>query len=139
MKSVWRDAIHWMKAMDSRLPSAYPSELPPLNSPDFWFSVSKFEIATRDTVSAKVRFLVKGEELPAMTPLEAWLYRRRVEWAGQLCLAGAQKGEPDLYLHQVLDWLLIESWEREGCIALWNHAERGGKPHPENPDGLTPI
>jgi len=124
-----------MMAMDSRLPSDYPSELPPLNSPDFWFAVSKLEIATRDTVSAKVRLLVKGAELPPMTPLEAWLYRRRVEWAGQLCLAGAQKGEPDLYLHQALEWLLIGSWESDGCVSLWNHAERGGKPHPEIPMG----
>ena len=125
--------------MDSRLPSDYPSELPALNSPGFWFAAAKLEMPMRDTVSAKVRLLVKGGELPAMTPLEAWLYRRRVEWAGQLCLAGATKGEPDLYLHQALDWLLVESWEREGCIAFWNHAERGGKPHPENPDGLTPT
>jgi hypothetical protein len=39
----------------------------------------------------------------------------------------------------VLEWALVKTWETDGCIGLWNHAERGGKPHPENPDGLSPI
>lgn len=126
--------------MDSRLPSRYPSELPPLNSPGFWFAVAKVEIATRDTLSSKVRLLVKGEQFPSMSPLEAWLYRRRVEWAAQVVLARVKSQvQTQTPLPEVLDWLLIRSWESDGCIGLWNHAERGGKPHPENPDGLTPI
>jgi hypothetical protein len=72
--------------------------------------------------------------------LEGFIYRRRVEWAAQLALAKAQEGiEPDAPLSEVLSWLLVTSWESDGCIALWHHAERGGKPHPENPHGLTPI
>jgi hypothetical protein len=31
-------------------------------------------------------------------------------------------------MHEVLEWLLIRSWESDGCVALWNHAERGGMP-----------
>ncbi len=75
-----------------------------------------------------------------MTPLEAWLYRRRVEWAAQVILVKAkERVEPDASVAEVLDWLLIGSWESDGCIGLWNHAERGGKSHPENPDFLSPV
>ncbi|MBI4024823.1 MAG: hypothetical protein HY360_07555 [Verrucomicrobia bacterium] len=97
-------------------------------------------MSTRDIVSAKIRSLVKGAGCSAMTPLEAWLYRRRVEWAAQVVLMKVQERVvPKVSLTELLDWLLIGSWESDGCIGLWNHAERGGKPHPENPDGLSPT
>jgi hypothetical protein len=97
-------------------------------------------MSTRDVLSAKVRSLVNGEGLCAMTPLEAWLYRRRVEWAAQVAFVKAkERVEPDVSLAELLDWLLIGTWESDGCIGLWNHAERGGKPHPENSDGLSPV
>lgn len=86
-----------------------------------------------------MRSLVTGTHFVSLTPLEAWLYRRRVEWAAQVALFKAkERVEPDAPLSVVLDWLLIGSWESDGCIGLWNHAERGGKPHPENLDGLRP-
>jgi hypothetical protein len=138
-RSIWQDVIDWLQSKDSQLPAIFPSELPSETSPDFWFVVAKLEMSTRDMLSAKIRLLVTNKEPPNMTILEAWLYRRRVEWAGQLVLAGVQKGEPQMSLPQLLEWLLISSWETDGCIGLWNHAERGGTPHPENPDGLTPI
>src|SRR6266511_2968871 len=124
-KSVWLAVLDWMKAMDSRLPAIFPPELPPESSQDFWFPVAQIEMSTRDTLTAKVRTLVSGEGLPAMTPIEAWLYRRRVEWAAQVALVKAQQRvEPDVPLPEVLDWLLIGSWDTDGCIGLWNHAER---------------
>ena len=139
-KSVWMDALKWMESKDSMLPSTFPIELPAEESPDFWFRVAQFEMSTRKPLSEKVRFLIAGGVPPSMTPLEAWLYRRRVEWAAQLALAKAtERGEPNAALSEVLEWLLVSSWESDGCIGLWNHAERGGKAHPENPDGLSPI
>ena len=139
-KSMWLDVLDWLKSMDSRLPAIFPPELPPEESPDFWFRVAQLEMSTRDTLSTKVRSLVNGEGFPFMTPLEAWLYRRRVEWAAQLALVKAkERVEPDASLPEVLEWLLVRSWESDGCVAIWNHAERGGRPHPENPDGLSPI
>lgn len=63
-----------------------------------------------------------------------------MEWAAQVAIVKVQEGvEPDAPLAEVLDWALNKTWESDGCIALWNHAERGGKPHPANPDGLSPI
>jgi len=139
-KSIWLDVIEWLKATDSSLPAIFPSELPPESSENFWFRVAEIEMSTRGQLSAKVKALIKGEKLLQISALESWLYRRRVEWAAQIALVKAQERvEPKIPLTEVLDWLLIGSWESDGCIGLWNHAERGGKPHPRNPDGLSPI
>lgn len=97
-------------------------------------------MASRAVLSMKVRAMIATSKLPEITPLEAWFYRRRVEWAGQVALAKAQEGvEPDAALEEVLEWALVNTWETDGCVALWNHMERNGRPHPENPDGLSPI
>jgi hypothetical protein len=138
-RSIWLDALNWMQEMEARLLARYPRELPPGETPDFWMQVARLEMTTRSTLSAKLGTLLDGKESLAMTDLDAWMYRRRVEWAAQLALASAQQSaDPDCLLPDVLRWLLIESWESDGCVALWNHAERGG-PHPENPDGLSPM
>jgi hypothetical protein len=75
-----------------------------------------------------------------MTPGEAWLYRMRARWAAQLILSKVHSGQPDppVDLAEVLRWALIRSWETDGCLAFWSHAERDGAPHPDNPEGLTP-
>lgn len=138
-KSIWLDVFDWMKGVDAQLPAAWPCDLPEESTSDFWFRVAQLEMSTRDAVSAKIRSLVASAKLPTLTPLESWLYRRRVEWAAQVALVKAQQGvEPNVPLAEVLNWLLIDSWESDGCIGLWNHAERGGRPHPNNPQGLTP-
>ena len=138
-RSVWLDVLDWLEAIDSLLPAIFPSELPPEGSVDFWFCAAQLEMSTRDELSRKIRSLIVGG-LPSLTPLEAWLYRRRVEWAMQVALAKVKQGiEPDAPLSEVLTWILVSSWETEGCIGFWNHAERGGMPHPENPDGMSPI
>jgi hypothetical protein len=66
--------------MDSRAPSVSPNELPQENSDQFWICVAKLEMETWRALSAKVLRLISDSELLALTPLEAWLYRRRVQW-----------------------------------------------------------
>ena len=76
-----------------------------------------------------------------MTPLERWFFARRVEFAVQVCLLRVQQKiepPPETPLEDVLRYLLISSWQDVGCVALWNHMDRGGVPHPDNPEGLTP-
>lgn len=139
-KSIWKDFMAWLKSAESILPQVWPPELPPESTPDFWFLACKHEMSMRDSVSAKVRQLVAGQELPSMTLLESWLFRRRIEWASQVALAKVMEGvEPAATLPEVLEWALVKTWASDGCISMWKHAERGGKPHPENPDGLSPI
>jgi hypothetical protein len=140
MKSIWLDLLEWLEETETQLPSVFPHELPPEESIDFWFRATEMEMSTRETVSTKVLHLVNGREYSSFTPLEAWLYRRRGEWAAQLALAKVQTHvEPDVPLTKVLEWALVSSWNSDGCIAFWNHAERGGKPRPENPDGMSPT
>ena len=130
----------FLKKEEARLPAVWPPELPPEKTPDFWFIACKFEMSTRDTVSAKLRSLACGAEAPSTTPLEAWFFRRRFEWAAQVSLSKVmKKEEPQATLSDVLNFLLVESWQSDGCQALWKHAERDGRVHPENLDGLAPI
>lgn len=139
-KSIWQDFMTWLCHAEARLPKVYPPELPPESTPDFWFIACKHEMSLRDGLSAKLRLLIGGKEPCSLTLLEAWLFRRRLEWAGQVALTKVKQGEePNATLPEVLEWALVKTWETDGCIGLWNHAERGGKPHPENPDGLSPI
>ena len=138
--SIWQDVIAWLKKADAALPLAWPPELPSEKEPNFWFTACKLEMATRNTITTKLRALIAGSESVPMSPLEAWLSRRRFEWAGQVALAQVMEGnEPQSSLPVVLEWVLVNTWQSDGCIGMWNHAERGGLPHPENKDGLKPI
>lgn len=95
---------------------------------------------TRKEISAQLRAMIISGDSGVVSPLEAWLMRRRIEWAGQIAIAAVMKNaEPDGGTAEALEYALIKSWDTSGCIGMWNHAERGGKPHPENPDGLSPL
>jgi len=75
-----------------------------------------------------------------MTRLEAWFYRRRVEWAVELLSANATaRTEPEIPLARVLEWLLISSWESDGCIEFQRKARRGGKEHPSNWESVVVL
>jgi len=126
--TVWSRFVDWLSSIDAQLPQNWPAELPPESDPQFWWTAVRLEMSGRKALSAKLRSLVETGELPAMTDVDVWMYRRRVEWAGQLAVLKMQAGvEPDAPLPQVLTWALIDTWESDGCVGLWNHAERGGK------------
>lgn len=137
--SVWVDALSWLRLLEKTLSSRWPEELPHEQGPDFWFRAAQLEMSTRDRLSGSIRLILSGGDMPSLSPLEEWMLRRRFEWAGQLVLLKAEQGVvPPIGLAEVLEWLLVRSWESDGCIAMWNHAERGGKPDPRNPEGLSP-
>ena len=141
-QSLWLTAMDWLKAIDRKLPSVWPSEFPPESAPGFWTQAAQLEMKHRQTVSVQTAEMIRSGRKPdSITPLQLWFYRRRVEWAAQLFLAKAEEGvEPDAQLPEVLTWALITSWDSDGCIGFWNHAvERGGQPHPMNPNGLSPV
>jgi hypothetical protein len=142
VKSRWLEAMDWLRAIDATLPQKWPPDLPPESTPGFWRHAAELEMQRRSIVSERTREMIESGRLPpTMTTLDLWFYRRRVEWAGQVILAKAQEGvEPDVPLAEVLAWILIGSWDTDGCIGFWNHAvERMGMPHPLNPDGLSPV
>ena len=142
---LWPSAIEWMKIQSAHLPKVWPPELPPEDqseSEEFWREACRHEMSTRDSLSAKIRTLLVGLERPSISPLESWLLWRRFEWAGQVIIAKAEQNiaPPDTVpLREVLEWALVKTWETDGCIGMWIHSERGGVPHPENPDGLSPL
>lgn len=134
MNSLWLDLLAWMQALDARLPVDRPEDMLPEGDPQFWWQVAGIEFQTRGAVNAKIEALLATMEPIAMMPWEAFLIRKRMEWAAQVALAKAKEGvEPDATLLEVLRWTLLTTWESDGCIALWNNAERGGKPHPDTP------
>jgi len=141
-KSILLDAISWMQKVDAGLSPVWPPELPPEEDPSMWPKAARLEMENRAVMTAKIEQLIEGSLNPeTLSPLDQWFYRRRVEWGAQLLLATAQRGfNPKATLAEILRWALIASWDRDGCIGFWNHAiERGGKPHPENPDGFSPL
>jgi len=139
-KSIWLDYIECLKLLDQAVPAEFPPELPPETNPDFWVRATKLEMENRKVLSGKIRTLIEKQTDPGFTELECWLYRRRTDWAGQLALVKVkERVEPNVPLADLLIWGLVTTWETDGCISLWNHMERGGKPHPKNPDGLIPI
>jgi len=139
-RSVWPEVTTWMRACEAALPTVWPSELPAESTAEFWFVACQQEMRTRREISAKLRTMIETGDSGTVSPLEAWLIRRRLEWAGQIALVAAtKKFEPDGGPAEALHEALVLSWEIDGCIGMWNHAERDGKPHPENPDGLSPL
>lgn len=136
----WKNIMDWLVDTIQQLPQVWPPELPPEETKDFWFTACRFEMQTRKEISARIRLMFHGEEMGEVRPLESWFFRRRMEWASQVVLAAVQKHlPPGRTAEETLEHLLIESWEKDGCVSMWYHAERGGQPHPENPDGLTPL
>lgn len=143
--SLWVDVMDWMQAMERRIPKAWPEELPPEHQSKttaFWESACRHEMTTRQSLSAKLRLLANGGGPAAMSPLEWWLVRRRMEWASQAILAQATSGKAPPQgtpLAVVVNWAMVDSWESDGCIGMWHHFERGGLPHPDNPEGFSPT
>lgn len=131
--------MKWITACEAALPAVWPPEFPPEATPDFWFVACRHEMATRKEISAQIRTMIETGDSGSVTPLEAWLIRRRLEWAGQMALAAVSKKIEPACLAEALHDVLVRSWEEAGCIGMWNHAEREGKPHPENQDGLSPL
>lgn len=142
---LWSEALEWMQTQASGLPKLWPAELPPeeqSESEEFWRQACRYEMSTRDVISAKIRALATRSSCPTFSPLESWLLWRRFEWAGQLILSKAMENTAppaSVSLPYVLEWALVTTWETDGCIGMWMHSERGGVAHPDNPDGMSPI
>ena len=138
--SGWIDAVAWMQNHPFGEFDQIPPELPPLNSRRFWDQASQLEMQHRAALSMKILKNIETGEPAELTPLESWLCHRRVEWAAQLILANVRTCIPSpSSVHEILKWALVESWQSDGCIAFWNHVERGGRPHPDNPEGLSEL
>lgn len=140
--SIWPTFMEALQSLTEWLPKDWPVELPAeceAETEAFWTAACREEMTRREVISTKIRQLVNQEGCPSIDAMEGWLVRRRIEWAAQAALEKARAGmEPPVAFVKVLEWALIDSWHSAGCLAMWSHAERGGKPHEDNPDGMTP-
>ena len=135
MKKDYSDLFDLLQEIERQLPKTWPTELPPAETPGFWETATRMEFAHRATLTEKIRLaLIDGPQFfSTFSPIEAWLYQRRMEWATQLVLEAAKRkifcaDSPREFLMNVM----VEHWSEEGAHAFWNHAmERDGKPHPE--------
>jgi len=135
MKRDYSDLFDLLTEIEEQLPKAWPEELPAEDAPGFWEQATRLEFAHRATLTRKIRHALEGDvrSFATFSPLEAWLYQRRMEWATQLVLEAAKQGAActDSPRDFLLD-VVAEHWHEHGAIAFWNHAmERDGKPHPE--------
>ena len=135
MKPDYSDLFDLLTKIEELLPKEWPSELPPESTPGFWEIATRQEFAHRATLTEKIRLALSNDlqTVALWSPIEAWLYRRRMEWAIQLVLeAVKQKTSCSETPREFLMHVIVDHWHEEGAIAFWNHAmERDGKPHPE--------
>lgn len=135
MKPDYSDLFDILSGIENLLPKEWPSELPPEDAPGFWEAATRQEFAHRAILTEKIRLALTGglQSLATWPPIEAWLYRRRMEWATQLVFEAVKRGfscsdTPREFLLRVM----VDTWHEDGALAFWNHAmERDGKPHPE--------
>lgn len=143
MKEDYSDLFDLLDEIERQLPKAWPAELPPEGSPGFWQVATRQEFEHRAILTEKIRLaLTDGPQFfSTFSPIEAWLYRRRMEWATQLVLEAAKRGihctdTPHAFLKNVM----VEHWADQGAHAFWNHAmERNGKPHPEADEDILRL
>ena len=142
---TWVDELFdILQKIEATLPKEWPNELPrETNTPSFWEAATRQEFAHRTTLTEKIRLaLTDGlQSVATWSPIEAWLYQRRMEWATQLVLEAAKQqmsssDTPREFLMNVI----VDHWHENGAIAFWNHAmERDGKPHPEADEDILKI
>ena len=121
-----------VESLEGMLSQRYPGELPSESEPGYWWDVVRHEQATRDAVSGWLRQLLRDREEPRpLSDLESCFVRRRIEWAVQLICGYSKRGmEPELHGTDLLQFLLVDTWESDGHEGLWNQAERDGRPPP---------
>ena len=119
-RSTWLDVIDWMKQHN---PSAeFPPELPDPKAPEFWLTVLQIERDYRASVTSQLQRLIAGE-LIELTPLESWLFLRRLEFAGALIkLRVKEYPYPGQNCAELLTLMLITQWELYGADFLRKHA-----------------
>lgn len=135
-EAIWVEVAEWLLNHTGELPTALPSEFPSETASEFWPTVCRLEMLTRKRISTRLKTMIDGNDMGVIEPLEAWFFRGRMEWALQLALTAAKERTiADAGFVQLLARVLIESWETEGCIAMWNR-ERDGETPSNSPHGL---
>lgn len=143
MKRDYSDLFDLLLKIEHLLPKTCPSELPPETTPGFWTLATQQEFAHRATLTEKIRLALTAslESVATWSPIEVWLYQRRMEWATQIALeAEKQNASCSDSPEEFLLATIVDHWHDQGALAFWEHAmERDGKPHPEADEDILKM
>ena len=143
MRDDYSDLFDLLGEIEGMLLKERPPELPAESASGFWETATRLEFSHRAALTGKIRLaLTDGlQSVATWTPIEAWLYRRRVDWAIQIALEASKRriacaDSPREFLMK----FIVEDWSENGAIAFWNHAmERDGKPHPDADEDILGL
>ena len=140
MKPDYSDLFDLLTKIEQLLPKEWPSELPPESTPGFWEIATRQEFAHRATLTQKIRLALTDDlqSVATWSPIETWLYRRRMEWATQIAFGAVLRrmschDTPREFLLNVI----VDHWHEDGAVAFWEHAmERDGQPPPASDEDI---
>ena len=142
---TWTDELfNLLDEIEKKLPKKWPDELPlDTTTPSFWEAATKLEFEHRATLTEKIRIALTGnlQSCSNWSPIEAWLYQRRMEWVTQVVLEGCKQGlgSPG-NVRAFLLKIFCDDWSEQGAIAFFDHAMmRDGKPHPDADEDVLRI
>ena len=143
MKPDYSDLFDLLETIEKLRPKDWPPELPPEGTSGFWEAATRQEFAHRATLTKKIRLALKGglQSVAAWTPIESWLYARRMEWATLIVYEAVKDhvactDSPQDFLTSVM----VDHWSDEGARAFWDFAmERGGKPSPDDDEDIAKM
>ena len=136
-RKQYEEFVLWVMGVDGRITHDVPTEFPLDDSPTFYREIARLEVATRNDVSAKTVMLIKDES-PLFSPLEAYYFRHRAEYAYQQILIDIETGHTrlteDAPLHVVLYFYICRVWDLRGCYDFFEQCvARDGQPESGQP------
>ena len=143
MSPDYRELFDLLERIEKQTVKDWPAELPPETAPGFWETATRMEFLHRATLTEKIRLALTAslESAATWSPIEVWLYQRRVEWATQIAFEAAKQNatcqdSPEEFLLETI----VDHWHDQGALAFWEHAmERDGKPHPEADEDVLKL
>ena len=120
----YESILNLLGLISKKIPSEWPTELPMCANPSFNNVAVTLERSRRVEVSEKISILLRSSRslynIPTpqnWSPLDAWLYQRRVEWILPFIVEGTlNKKTISNHPRQYLAHILTVKWEEIGCL-----------------------
>ena len=145
MPQWMNDVFAILTAISSKVTKEWPRELPPDSDPKFWEIATRMEFKYRATVTQKIRRVLSGDvkSCSTWTPIESWLYQKRVEWTMQFLFEACSSPElltqPQSPISLLLK-IMCDDWAKQGAVGFFDHSMmRDGKPHPDADEDVVRL
>lgn len=127
MDTAWvEEARDLMLGIVESLPEVWPEDMPPEGTPGLWSAAFLLEKQTRAELSRRIPEIIAEPHRASLTTAQAWMLRRRIEWAAQLLAEGVRNGLSCPTGEDFLRRALIEMWESDGAASFARRAQGGG-------------